>query len=52
MAMPSASAPALHLRRDGQVLTATIASVPGTDVAGYWAVLTQPLQALVLQCPT
>lgn len=37
--LPPASAPALHLRREGQVVTATIASIPGPHVAGSWAVL-------------
>jgi hypothetical protein len=45
--LPPASAPALHLRREGQVVTATIASVPGTDLAGYWAVLQDGLVSKV-----
>lgn len=45
--LPPASAPALHLRREGQVVTATIASVPGTDIAGYWAVLQDGLVSKV-----
>jgi hypothetical protein len=35
------------LRREGQVVTATIASVPGTDLAGYWAVLQDGLVSKV-----
>ena len=45
--LPPASAPALHLRREGQVVTATIAAVPGTDIAGYWAVLQDGLVSKV-----
>jgi hypothetical protein len=45
--LPPASAPALHLRREGQVVTATIASAPGTDLAGYWAVLQDGLVSKV-----
>jgi len=45
--LPAASAPALHLRREGQVVTATIASVPGSELAGYWAVLQDGLVSKV-----
>ena len=45
--LPPASAPALHLRREGQLVTATIASVPGTELAGYWAVLQDGLVSKV-----
>ncbi len=45
--LPPASAPALHLRREGQVVTAAIASVPGTELAGYWAVLQDGLVSKV-----
>ncbi len=45
--LPPASAPALHSRREGQVATATIASVPGTGFAGCWAVLKDGLVSKV-----
>lgn len=45
--LPAAAAPALHLRRQGNVVTAQIASAPGTDLAGYWAVLQDGLVSKV-----
>ncbi len=45
--LPAATAPALRLSRQGHVVTAQIASVAGTELAGYWAVLQDGLVSKV-----
>lgn len=45
--LPAATAPALRLSRQGDVITAQIAAAPGTELAGYWAVLQDGLVSRV-----
>lgn len=45
--LPAAAAPALRLSRQGNVVIAQIASAPGTEFAGYWAVLQDGLVSKV-----
>lgn len=45
--LPAATAPALRLSRQGDVITAQIAAGPGTELAGYWAVLRDGLVSKV-----
>ncbi|KRC01058.1 hypothetical protein ASE11_05320 [Hydrogenophaga sp. Root209] len=45
--LPAAAAPALRLSRQGTVVTAQIAATPGTELAGYWAVLQDGLVSKV-----
>ena len=45
--LPAAGAPVLRLSRVGDVITAQIAAVPGTELAGYWAVLQDGLVSKV-----
>ena len=45
--LPAATAPALRLSRQGDVVTAQIAAAPGTELAGYWAVLQDGLVSKV-----
>lgn len=45
--LPALAAPALRLSRQGTVVTAQIAATPGTELAGYWAVLQDGLVSKV-----
>lgn len=45
--LPAATAPALRLSRQGDVVIAQVASATGTELAGYWAVLQDGLVSKV-----